>query len=132
MADFNVELEKFIDQGLNEKLSEALLKACLIVEAEAKKKCPGGDGQLRQSITHDVDSTALIGEVGTNVVYAPYVEIGTGIYSTQGNGRKTPWTYYSDKLGQFFTTIGQQAQPFLEPALNDNASKIEECFKGII
>ena len=63
----------------------ALEKACLIVENSAKEKVPVDTGNLRQSITHTVEDN--VGTVGTNVEYAPYVEFGTGLFSSQGDGR---------------------------------------------
>ena len=57
--------------------------------------------------------------VGTNLEYAPYVEYGTGIYAEGGAGRKTPWTYFSEKYG-FVTTSGMKARPHLRPALDNN------------
>lgn len=122
-------LKQFVEKQLPELLEKALEKACLIVENSAKQNCPVGDGQLRQSISHTVDKTK--GEVGTNVEYAPYVEIGTGIYSTEGNGRQTPWTY-QDAKGEWHTTRGMAAQPYLKPALDKNRSRIIDCFKGLI
>ena len=110
-------------------LEKALDKACLIVENSAKQNCPVDSGQLRQSITHEVDG--LTGEVGTNVEYAPYIEIGTGIYSTQGNGRQTPWKY-RDAKGQWHTTKGMKAQPFLKPALESNFRQIARCFEELL
>ena len=45
-------------------------------ETHAKKLCPVNTGRLRASITHQQydDDTEVI---GTNVSYAPYVELGT-------------------------------------------------------
>ena len=45
-------------------------------ESYAKRLCPVDTGRLRNSITHQQydDSTEV---VGTNVEYAPYVELGT-------------------------------------------------------
>lgn len=45
-------------------------------ESYAKKLCPVDTGRLRNSITHQQydDHTEVI---GTNVEYAPYVELGT-------------------------------------------------------
>ena len=117
-----------LEKNLPNILEPALEKACLVVENSAKKNCPVNDGQLRQSITHVVEGTK--GEVGSNVEYAPYVEIGTGIYSTEGTGRQTPWTY-KDAKGEWHTTRGMEAQPFLKPALEENRSKILECFKEL-
>ena len=122
-------MEKFISEILPEKLEQALEQSCLILEGDAKSRCPVDSGQLRQSITHQVDGTR--GEVGTNVEYAPYVEIGTGIYSTQGGGRQTPWVY-QDANGEWHRTSGSKPQPFMKPALEQNTSKIIDQFKGLI
>lgn len=107
-------------------IDRALTKACLMVEADAKKNCPVDDGQLRQSITYEVKNKQ--GAVGTNVEYAPYVHQGTGIYAVNGDGRKTKWSY-QDEEGEWHTTIGQQPQPFLENALDTNKKNIQEVFK---
>ena len=117
------------EKNLPNLLEAALEKACLIVENSAKQNCPVNDGQLRQSISHIVEGTK--GEVGTNVEYAPYVEVGTGIYSTEGNGRQTPWSY-KDAKGEWHTTKGMKAQPYLKPALDENRGRVLECFKELI
>lgn len=135
MEDYKVvvdNIDEFIIRGLDEALFAALEKACLIVEADAKEACPTGDGQLRQSITHDIDKNKYEGVIGTNVEYAPYVEIGTGIYSSEGTGRQTPWCYKDEKTGEFYWTRGQHPRPFLQPALELNKDKINKCFEGII
>ena len=108
---------KQLEQNLPNILEKALEKACLIVENSAKQNCPVDDGQLRQSITHTVEGTRA--------------EVGTGIYSTEGNGRQTPWSY-EDANGEWHTTEGMVAQPFLKPALEENKGRIIECFKELI
>ena len=110
-------------------LTEPLNKACLLVENDAKRKCPVDTGQLRASITHEVEGQT--GIVGTNVEYAPYVEYGTGIYARDGNGRQTPWSYQRAD-GKWITTKGQKPQAFLEPALLENENKIKRLFKEAI
>lgn len=118
-----------LKQELPQAIEKALEKACLIVENSAKQNCPVDSGQLRQSINHQIEGS--VGEIGTNVEYAPYVEIGTGIYSTQGSGRQTPWKY-KDAKGQWHTTKGMKAQPFLKPALENNYREITQCFEELI
>lgn len=122
-------IKQFETDELPNLLDKALEKACLIVENSAKQHCPVESGQLRQSITHQVENKK--GQVGTNVEYAPYIEIGTGIYSTQGNGRQTPWKY-KDAKGEWHVTKGSKAKPFLKPALEQNRGRIIDCFKGLI
>lgn len=120
-------LQIFINNKLPKTVEECLEDACLVVEGEAKALCPVRDGQLINSIKHEVNGN--VGTIGSNVEYAPYVEVGTGIFSTMGNGRKdVPWRY-KDAKGDWHTTYGMVAQPFLEPAVNANIPRILDCFK---
>lgn len=49
----------------------------MTAERHAKKDAPVDTGRLRNSIAHEVvDSEAAV-YIGTNVEYAPYVELGT-------------------------------------------------------
>ena len=84
MLTFKVEVPDFKEIDF----SQALMKSCLLVEEEAKKRCPVETGTLRRSIHTELHDT--YGEVGTNLHYAPYVEFGTGLFATEGNGRQTP------------------------------------------
>lgn len=68
--------------------SKPLVKACVLVETTAKEKVPVETGTLKRSITHEIEGNT--GIVGTNMEYAPYVEYGTGLFATNGDGRKTP------------------------------------------
>lgn len=77
-----LKFERLSDVSMNEALS----KACLLVENSAKEKAPVSTGNLRSSLTHEI--TGNVGTVGTNVEYAPYVEFGTGLFSSLGDGRK--------------------------------------------
>ena len=115
-----------LDKLGNISVENALERACLIVENSAREKAPVNTGNLRNSITHTVNGNE--GVVGTNVEYAPYVEFGTGLFSSQGDGRQdVPWRY-QDAEGNWHTTSGQNPQPFLEPALNENRGRIQRIF----
>lgn len=73
-------------------VGKALVRATVRIEGNAKRLCPVDTGRLRASISHalDRDGRGLVGVVGTDVDYAPFVELGTS---------RAP------------------AQPFLRPAL---------------
>ena len=107
-------------------IREPLTKACLLVESTAKTKVPVDTGTLRRSITTQVHDT--YGVVGTNLEYAPYVEFGTGLFATNGDGRKTPWSYQSAD-GEWHYTRGMAPQPFLGPSLEENKKEIVLIFK---
>lgn len=114
-------------------VSRNMNKACLVVEADARKKCPKDNGLLAASITSESQVTAseIVGRIGSNIEYGPYVHNGTGIYAKDGNGRKTPWLWKGiGKYAGFHLTKGQRPQPFLEDARNANASKISSILGG--
>lgn len=46
----------------------------MTAEGHAKKETPVDTGRLRNSISHETDDEAAY--IGTNVEYAPYVELG--------------------------------------------------------
>lgn len=104
----------------------ALVKCGLTAEGYAKKLAPVETGNLRNSISHTVDDDELAAYIGTNTAYAPYVELGTGIYY-EGGGRPTPWVYQDDN-GNWHWTAGNKAQPFLKPAVADHA----QTYRSII
>lgn len=62
--------------SLNNAAKRGLEVCGSVAEGFAKDLCPVKTGRLRASITHKVldERTAII---GTNVKYAPYVEMGT-------------------------------------------------------
>lgn len=127
-------LDKLLNKLENLKtisVEQAVNEACILVENDAKRRCPVDTGELRMSITHEIEETSenrATGAVGTNLEYAPYVEFGTGIFSSLGNGRQDKWSY-KDAKGEWHTTIGQHPQPYLYPALDTNRAEIEELIK---
>lgn len=79
------------------------LETCgLVAEGYAKKLAPVDTGNLRNSITHDVDDGETAAYIGTNVEYAPYQELGT---------------------------IYMAAQPFLKPAVADHANEYRKIIE---
>lgn len=140
------EFRFYLDRGITAETAEkALNRACLIVENDAKKRCPvGRTGLLRNSIQHRVEREwqEYAGVVGTNVEYAPYVEFGVGVYSANGDGRQTPWVYptadgefvYVHNDGRETEAKSYGPRPFLEPALVENINEVKaeilETIKG--
>lgn len=103
-------------EALHDAAVCALEKCGLTAEGYAKRLCPVDTGELRNSISYTVDEAAPAVYIGTNVSYAPYVELGTGVYTSGGS--PTPWVYRDEK-GERHMTNGQRAQPFLKPAISD-------------
>ena len=102
-----------IKAELEAAFARALERIGAAAETNAANRCPVVTGNLRGSITHTVNGGEKAAYIGTNVEYAPYVELGTGAHYT--GGRDTPWTYRDDE-GGFHRTGGRKAKPFLRPA----------------
>lgn len=92
-------------------VSRIVYETARIIEAQAKALAPVDEGNL-----HDSIEMTITGEYSAMVTvgarYAIYIEYGTGIHAKFGNGRPTPWSYYSTKLDRWVTTRGMAPQPF--------------------
>lgn len=97
-----------------EALKKGIGRACARIQADAKQNCPVDTGRLRASIVTEVhtEGNTVVGTVGTNVEYAPWVEFGTGQAGDQSVEHRQDWK-------------GRPAKPFLYPAFRANRDKIE-------
>ena len=91
--------------GIESAIGVALEKIGLLAEGYAQMKCPVDTGNLRASITHEVDAGGKAVYIGTNVEYAPYVELGTS---------------------------KQKAQPYLRPAATEHGNQYRQVFKDAL
>lgn len=66
-----------IEAAMNRAVAKALTMIGQNAEGYAKMKCPTRTGRLKNSITNAIDMGEEAVYVGTNVEYAPYVELGT-------------------------------------------------------
>lgn len=106
MPDVNVTMTNNADlfrNALPEQIAQALEAIGLTAEGYAKLACPVDTGRLRNSISHARDDEAAY--IGTNVEYAPYVELGTS--------RMKP-------------------RPFLTPAAQDHAEEYRDIIKAAL
>ena len=126
----------------NIELRDTMNEATKLVHGQAKALAPVDTGQLAGSIHMQVKDTGkeLQGRVYTNVEHAAYVEFGTGV---KGNGtypyqveglsleyRDKGWAYFDEDKGEWICTKGQEAQPYMYPALKENERTIKEMFKN--
>lgn len=127
MADYEliINTDKVLE-GLDDAVLRALERIGSQAEGYAIDLVPVDTGNLKNSITHTVDEAEKVAYVGTPNEYAVYVEMGTGMYVD--GGRKTPWVYKDEKTGEWVTTRGQKAQPYLKPAITDHI----DTYKNIV
>lgn len=93
--------EQVVD-GIDSAIGAALEEIGLLAENYAAKKCPADTGNLRGSITYEVDTADNAVYIGTDVEYAPYVELGTS---------------------------RQEAQPFLRPAASEHGAQYRRVLR---
>lgn len=63
--------------ALEKALENGLTAIGMTAEGHAKRQTPVDTGRLRNSITHAVKAEEKAVYIGTNVEYAPFVELGT-------------------------------------------------------
>lgn len=124
-AEILNELENAVDR--------ALTMIGIKVEKYAKARCPVGTeestgikgyrgGTLRNSITFQVEGNSVA--VGSNVEYAPFVELGTGPYFNTPPEWEQFTPYQSTGAGTGYV----HPRPFLRPAIEDHL----DTYKKII
>ena len=121
-------------EALEEATELALTAVGIKAEKYAKARCPVGTvestgkkgyrgGTLRNSITFIVEGDDL--SVGSNVEYAPYVELGTGPYF------QTPpeWEEFGTGRGSGAGSVYVKPRPFLRPAIEDHLDEYNRIIK---
>ena len=93
---------------------------------KAKGNKPVQTGEYSGSAPEESNPSKMAVYIGTNVEYAPYVELSTGKH-TEG-GRPTKWIYKDDKGTHM--TGGHQAKPFLKPAVADHAGQYRDILES--
>jgi HK97 gp10 family phage protein len=112
-------------EKLDGPLEKSIRKWTEYVRGEAVDLCPVDTGELQQSIKATVDKKPdVTGIVYTEKEYAVYVEFGTGKRGEATNQDTSPEV----KVSYSKSINGQEAQPFMYPALNNNKERI---MKGI-
>lgn len=102
LVEVRADNREAIANAIDRALVAALEEIGLVAEGYAKRACPVDTGRLRNSITHIVDEDGKCAIIGTNVEYAPYVELGT---------------------------TRQRPQPYLKPAAEDHESTYRSIFR---
>ena len=108
--------------------ARALETIGLKAEGYAKRLCPVGTvestgikgyrgGTLRNSITHTVDGDTVA--IGSNVEYAPYVELGTGPHFEP----PPDWETFTSKRGSGVGRGYVKPRRYLQPAIEEHAGE---------
>ncbi|CDQ22572.1 HK97-gp10 family putative phage morphogenesis protein [Halobacillus karajensis] len=110
-------INKF-EKGIAREVKRVIRETAELIATQAKADAPFDEGNLRRSIDVEYSATGYSAKITVGAEYGIYLEFGTGIYAVKGNGRKTPWVYWSPKLGRWVYTRGIKAQPYFFPAVD--------------
>lgn len=136
--DIKIKLnDNMVRQAFNEQATAGLEEIGLRAEDYAAALTPVGTpestgiqgyigGTLKNSMTHKVVGKAVY--IGTNVEYAPYVELGTGIYATDGTGEQSPWIWI-DKNGKGHWTRGMKPNHMIKKAASEHNDEYKDVLK---
>lgn len=113
-----------LDKTVRSALVDEVRKASYLVMREEKLNLTGGNplhvksGRLRSSVTTEIEriKDAVLGHVGTNVVYGPTHEYGAVIRNGFGRG----------------VVITIPKRPWVAPAYERTREKINSMFEGRI
>lgn len=131
LADYEliINTDKVLE-GLDEAAIRALTRIGMQGRDYASDLAPVAEdygGTLAQSIDFMVEEENKECYIGTPKEYGIYVEMGTGLYA-DGGRKDVPWTYQDPKTGEWRTTSGMKAQPYLKPAITDHI----DTYKNIV
>ena len=130
--------ESHVDEvisALNAAKPKILETIGLKAEKYAKALCPVGTvestgkkgyrgGTLRNSITHSVSEDTV--SIGSNVEYAPYVELGTGPNFTP----PPEWESFDTPKGSGVGHGYVKPRPYLRPAIEEHRAEYEQIMKS--
>ena len=94
-----------VEAAIDQAIARAITMIGQQAEGYAKLMCPVDTGRLRNSITNQIDLQENAVYIGTNVEYAPYVELGT---------------------------MRQDPQPYLKPAASEHGDEYRAILKSCL
>lgn len=114
-----------VEKELDQVAVRAMTIILEIIKSAIKSNASTHTGMLKNSIDYKLKEMngQVIGIVGSPLMYAIYVEFGTGEFATNGAGRKGGWAY-QDSSGEWFFTWGQKPDPFMQKAFRENKQQI--------
>lgn len=140
-ADVTEDNTDDVKRAIGDALLRAFTKIGAKAEGYAKAVCPSDTGNLKNSITFDVESSeeGITATVGTNVEYAPYVELGTGKYyepppewmeAHGARGRGLDSWMYKDADGKWHRGFPRRPKKFLQMAVQNHTDEYENIIEN--
>lgn len=127
-------LRDHVDTGrLRNSITYAVSGYKTHVKDYRQAKVAGGAGEKHPS--YEYADQAMEGKkddavyIGTNVEYGKWVELGTGIYASDGQGKKEPWAF-QDNEGKWHLTSGIKPVHFLKKAATEHGEEYKNLMEN--
>lgn len=95
-------------------------------ETYAKDLCVVDTGNLRNSITHQIDPAEKSVVISSGVIYGSYVELGTGPYFVP----PPEWIHNGATQGRGIGHSFVHPRPFLRPAIEQHTDEYKYIFES--
>ena len=120
------DLGRFVEAYINPGVVASVEASCKLIEDRTKELCPVDTGALQSSYHTTIDDSGktVVGTVGSDLYYAPYVEYGTGIRGA-GSAGAGPGPYST-------TWPGMTPRPHLRPAFDEARGSVLGLFRSNI
>lgn len=131
LKEVQAKMEQVVRDLHGAPMLNGMRRATLVVQRSAKMFAPVDTGRLRASITPAVETRAreVVGVVGSNVHYAPYVEFGTKPHWPPP-GPIARWAHLHGieafVVMRAIATRGTKAVKYLERAVTENEQQIHD------
>ena len=137
LREAQAKTEQLVRQMQGGAMLQAMRDATMAIDRDAKRNAPVDTGRLRASITPEIrmDGHEIIGVVGSNVVYAPFMELGTRPHFPP-LGALTVWARRHGTtafvVARAIARKGTKARRFLQNAFEKNAQYAYNRFKKAV
>lgn len=135
LLELNEEFDD-LENALTEEIVTALMRGGMIIEADAKRRCPTDTGRLKASIWNDVEridtttfrlSVGASGETKTTVGIKREKNWLGKSHAKYGVGTNVEYAKFVE-----FGTSKMAARPFLRPAVDAKAKDVVDEIRGSI
>lgn len=123
-------LFKRLAQGIEDTTESAMIETAEAICTGMRSRLAAGGhidtGALYESIRQETEKSG--GTITTRIyadaesadgtMYAEFIELGTGAAHGRAGGRVGTWRY-QDMQGQWHTTDGMDADPFIQPSVDE-------------
>jgi HK97 gp10 family phage protein len=146
LQETQANMEQIVRDLSGQPMLDAMRRVVLLVQNRAKTLAPVDTGRLRASIMPEVrasEPNKIVGVVGSNVKYAPYMELGTGVFA--GKSRYFPppsaldvWARRHNIASGFlvaraiFMAGGTRPRHYLQQALEQNQRQIDDLLGNAV